>query len=64
MASTTTIAWVQVLAIVAGHVAGVVLAHDRALALSRPAVATRSEYPLLAAMVLFTVGGLTLLISG
>jgi len=29
-----------------------------------PRVATRSEYPLLAAMVLFTVGGLTLLISG
>ena len=62
--STTTIAWVQVVAIVAGHVAGVVLAHDRALALFPPGVATRSQYPLLAAMVLFTVGGLTLLISG
>ena len=62
--STTTIAWVQVAAIVAGHVAGVVLAHDRALALFPPGVATRSQYPLLAAMVLFTVGGLTLLISG
>ncbi len=62
--STSTIAWVQVVAIVGGHIAGVVLAHDRALALFPSRVATRSQYPLLAAMVLFTVGGLTLLISG
>ena len=62
--STSTIAWVQVTAIVAGHVAGVVLAHDRALSLFPRPVATRSQYPLLVAMVVFTVGGLTLLISG
>jgi len=62
--STSTIAWVQVGAIVAGHIAGVVLAHDRALALFRPRVAARSQYPLLVTMVLFTVGGLTLLIGG
>ena len=49
------------MAIVGGHIAGVVLAHDRALALFPSRVATRSQYPLLAAMVLFTVGGLGLL---
>ena len=47
-----------------GHVAGVVLAHDRALALFPKSVATRSQYPLLAAMVAFTVGGLALLLEG
>ncbi|MDP8936912.1 MAG: hypothetical protein M3O23_04165 [Actinomycetota bacterium] len=38
--------------------------HDRALVLFPSRVATRSQYPLLAAMVLFTVGALKLLISG
>lgn len=62
--STTTIAYVQCAAIVAGHVAGVVMAHDRALALFDKQDATRSQYPLLGAMVLFTVGGLFLLLGG
>ncbi len=61
--STTTIAYVQASGIVAGHVAGVVVAHDRALALFPDREATRSQYPLLAAMVLFTVGGLALLLG-
>ena len=61
--STTTIAYVQAAGIVAGHVAGVVVAHDRALALFPSRDATRSQYPLLAAMVLFTVGGLALLLG-
>ena len=61
--SSRAVSWVQVVAIVAGHVAGVVLAHDRALATFPAKDATRSQYPLLAAMVLFTVGGLTLLLS-
>lgn len=62
--STTTISWLQVAAIVVGHVAGVVLAHDRALALFPAKHATRSQYPLLVVMVLFTVGGLALLLGG
>jgi hypothetical protein len=62
--SPNAIAYVQVATIVAGHVAGVVLAHDRALALFPKATATRSQYPLLAAMVAFTVGGLGLLLGG
>ncbi len=63
LVSTSTIAYVQASGIVAGHVAGVVMAHDRALALFPPRDATRSQYPLLAAMVLFTVGGLGLLLG-
>jgi len=61
--STSTIAYVQASGILAGHVAGVVVAHDRALALFPQREATRSQYPLLAAMVLFTVGGLGLLLG-
>ena len=62
--SSRTIAYVQALGIVAGHVAGVVMAHDRALAEFPGRDATRSQYPLLAAMVVFTVGGLALLLGG
>ena len=61
--SPRVVSWVQVAAIVSGHVAGVVMAHDRSLAVFPAKDATRSQYPLLAAMVLFTVGGLTLLLS-
>ncbi len=63
LVSPRFVSWMQVGAIVTGHVAGVVLAHDRALAVFPAKDATRSQYPLLAAMVLFTVGGLTLLLS-
>ena len=62
--SPTAIAWVQVGAIVLGHVAGVVLAHDRAVALLPGPTATRSQVPLLFAMVVYTIGGLVLLLSG
>ena len=61
--SPRVVSWVQVLAIIGGHIAGVVLAHDRSLALFPEDDATRSQYPLLVTMVLFTVGGLTLLLS-
>jgi hypothetical protein len=54
--------YVQVGALVTGHVAGLVLAHDRALALFRDArEATRSQYWMLAVMVGFTSLGLWLL---
>lgn len=64
LVSTTTIAWVQVGAIVLGHLAGVVLAHDRAVELSPVKTATRSQVPLLLAMVAYTMGGLVLLLTG
>lgn len=60
----TTIAAVQVGAIVVGHVIGVVLAHDRAVRLTGTADRARtSQYPLLAVMVGLTVGGLRLLLG-
>ena len=58
-----TIAGVQVAAIVLAHVLGVVLAHDRAVRLCRAGRARTSQYPLLAVMVAFTVGGLALLLG-
>ncbi len=62
--STRTIALVQVGAVVLGHVAGVVLAHDRAVSRYSIKVATRSQYPLLAVMVAYTVGALLILLGG
>ncbi len=58
-----TIWYTQVAVLIVGHVAGLVLAHDRALALFRddPARALRTQYPFLALMVAYTVGGLYLL---
>ena len=64
VSTTTTVPWVQAGAIVVGHVAGVLVAHDRAVAQFPPALASRTQYPLLAAMVLYTVGGLALLLGG
>jgi hypothetical protein len=63
--SPTTIWYVQVVALTLGHVAGLAIAHDRAVALFRKrGDALRSQYPMLALMVLYTVGGLWLLSQG
>jgi hypothetical protein len=60
--SANGIWYVQVLALVIGHVAGLVLAHDRALVMFKdPRDATRSQYWMLAVMVCFTSLGLWLL---
>lgn len=56
-----TVWYVQVAALVAGHVAGLAVAHDRAVALFRPRLAAWTQLPLLALMILYTVGGLWLL---
>ncbi|MBJ7330901.1 MAG: fenitrothion hydrolase [Solirubrobacteraceae bacterium] len=54
--------YVQVGALVAGHICGLILAHDRALGLYGSArEATRSQYWMLAVMVAFTSLGLWLL---
>lgn len=54
--------YVQVGALIAGHVAGLILAHDRALVLyKRVEQATRSQYWMLGVMVAFTCLGLWLL---
>ena len=53
--------YVQVAVIVLGHVAGVVLAHDRALSDFQGAGAVRSQYAMLMLMVLLTGLGLFIL---
>ena len=54
--------YVQVGALVAGHVAGLAIAHDRAVSLFRSReAALRSQYAMLALMVVYTVTGLWLL---
>lgn len=58
------ISYIQVAALLIGHVAGLALAHDRALATYRRVrEATRSQYWMLAVMVGFTCLGLWLLFS-
>jgi hypothetical protein len=60
--SYAAIWYVQVAALVGGHVGGLALAHDRALVLYRdPEEAVRSQYWMLAVMVAFTSFGLWLL---
>lgn len=60
--SATAIWYVQVAALVLGHVAGLVLAHDRALVTFKESrAATRSQYWMLAVMIAFTSLGLWLL---
>ncbi|NOL40017.1 hypothetical protein HPO96_07155 [Kribbella sandramycini] len=57
---TGLIAGVQIGAIVLGHVLGVVSAHDRAAGLFRRRQLRQAQYPMLAAMVAFTAGGIAL----
>ncbi|MGH2692684.1 MAG: hypothetical protein ACRDHM_09295, partial [Actinomycetota bacterium] len=62
--SASAIWYFQVGVIVFGHVAGVLLAHDRALAAFPKSVAIRTQYALLGVMVLFTMSGLLILSGG
>jgi hypothetical protein len=63
--SPKTVWYTQVAALVVGHVIGLVLAHDRAVALfPSQRIALRTQYAMLALMVLYTVGGLWLLSQG
>ena len=61
--STTAIAWIQTAAIAVGHVLAVLAAHDRAVERYPAGLALRSQYPMLAAMIGYTVGGLFLLLG-
>ena len=61
--STSAIATVQVMAIVFGHLAAAVGAHDRAVRLLPAKAAVRTQYPLLAAMVALTMGAVGLLFA-
>jgi hypothetical protein len=59
-----TVWYVQTAVLVAGHVAGLAIAHDRAVSVLPARDALRSQYPMLGLMVLYTVGGLWLLSQG
>jgi len=59
----TFLANTKVLAVVAGHVVGVIAAHERAIKLLPKKHQLTGQLPLLAAMICFTVGGLYLLFS-
>ena len=61
--SPDTISYVQVGAVVLGHVLGVVLAHDRALR-AKAASKPLEQLPLVVVMIAFTVGALALLFGG
>jgi len=59
----TLLANVKVLAVVIGHVLGVIAAHDRAIRILPQRHQLTGQLPLLAAMIAFTVGGLYLLFA-
>ena len=60
-----TVWYVQVGALVVGHVAGLTIAHDRAVTVFHDrSDALRSQYAMLGLMVLYTVGGLWVLSRG
>lgn len=56
--------WVQLIVILIGHLVAVTLAHDRALARLPAGESVRSQYAMLALMVLLTCTGLTILAVG
>jgi hypothetical protein len=58
-----SVATLQVAAVVAGHILGVILAHDRAVRLFPRRAAMAGQLPLLLVMVGYTVGGLLLLFA-
>ena len=59
----TAIAVVQLLAIVVGHVLGVIAAHEKAVALLPARDALKGQWPMLVLMVAYTSAGLVLLFS-
>ncbi len=63
LVGASTVATIQVAAVVLGHVVGVALAHDRTVALVPVDRAVRAQLPVLLLMVFFTLAGLTLLFS-
>lgn len=62
--SPVAVWYIQLAAVIAGHVGGVILAHDRALVDFRGPNAVRSQYPMLALMVVLTMVALFILTSG
>lgn len=63
LADPALVSVIQVVAVVTGHVLGVVLAHDRAVRMLPRERAISGQVPLLVLMVGYTVGGLWLLFA-
>ena len=63
LVSTSTIALIQVGAIVTGHILGVIAAHDRAVDLFKGRDQLRGQYLLLTVMVFYTLSGIALLVG-
>jgi hypothetical protein len=59
----TAVALLQLLAIVGGHLLGIVAAHEKAVSLLEPSAALAGQWPMLLVMVGYTCAGLVLLFS-
>jgi hypothetical protein len=62
-AHPTGVAILQLVAIVVGHLVGIVVAHEKAISLVAPTAALRGQLPMLVVMVGYTCAGLVLLFS-
>ncbi len=63
LVSVDLIAWIQVLAILFGHVGAVVVAHDRSIELFKAGESLRSQFAMLLVMVAYSTLGLWLLLN-
>ncbi len=54
---------IQLLAIVVGHILGIVAAHEKAVTLLPPNRALAGQWPMLIVMMFYTCSGLVLLFS-
>jgi hypothetical protein len=63
LVSSSTIALIQVGAIVTGHILGVITAHDRAVVLFKGRDQLRGQYLPLTVMVFYTLSGIALLVG-
>jgi hypothetical protein len=59
----TLVAWVQVVAILFGHVGAVTVAHDRSVELFDAQTSLRSQFAMLLVMVAYSTLGLWLLLN-
>ena len=59
----TLLASLKVVAVVGGHIVGVIAAHERAVRVLPKRHQVTGQLPMLAAMIAFTVGGLYLLFA-
>ena len=59
----TLVATIQAVSIVVGHLLGVLAAHERAITVLPHRAAVIGQVPLMVVMILYTLGGLTILFT-